>query len=236
MEPRSLITVAISRFDDLLALGLHALLASDPSVAIVAEDIVSERLAVTLQAHAPRVLILDVGALADLAQVRVLRGQHPDTRLVLLGQGMSSTESAQLLAFGASACLTKDTQGRDVRNAVHLASRGLQLMPLGAHGGGARVEDGLLTRREGDVLLLLRQGHSNAQIALALQIGVETVRTHARSIFRKLGVSSRRALGAVEPAPAVTPKPAAAAEPAPAARPAWRHAEARAVARRPRRG
>ena len=44
------------------------------------------------------------------------------------------------------------------------------------------------------MLLLLRQDRSNAQIALALQIGVETVRTHARSIYRKLGVPSRRAL------------------------------------------
>ena len=44
------------------------------------------------------------------------------------------------------------------------------------------------------MLLLLRQGHSNAQIALALHVGVETVRTHARNIYRKLGVSSRREL------------------------------------------
>jgi DNA-binding CsgD family transcriptional regulator len=52
----------------------------------------------------------------------------------------------------------------------------------------------LLTKREGEVLPLLQQGRSNAQIALALQVGVETVRTHARNIYRKLGVSSRREL------------------------------------------
>ena len=44
------------------------------------------------------------------------------------------------------------------------------------------------------MLLLLREGHANGQIALELQIGVETVRTHARHIYRKLGVASRRAL------------------------------------------
>jgi DNA-binding CsgD family transcriptional regulator len=44
------------------------------------------------------------------------------------------------------------------------------------------------------VLLLLREDRSNAQIALTLDIGVETVRTHARSVYRKLGVPSRRAL------------------------------------------
>ena len=118
--------------------------------------------------------------------------EHPATRLVLLGDVASAAESAQLLAFGASACLTRDTQARDVRNAIHLASRGLQLMPIGGNEGGGHVLDPLLTRREGDVLVLLRQGRTNAQIALTLQIGVETVRSHARSIFRKLGIASRR--------------------------------------------
>ena len=205
MTARSPITVAIARFEDLLALGLRTLLQGDPSVDILAADIAPGRLDVVLRAHRPRVLILDVGRLRDLAQVRELSVAHPQTRLVLLGQGLSSAESGQLLAFGASACLAKDTQARDVQNAIHLASRGLQLMPLGAQEpDGPPICDPLLTHREGDVLLLLRQGQSNAQIALALQVGVETVRTHARSIFRKLGVSSRRALIAL-PAPPPPP-------------------------------
>jgi hypothetical protein len=49
---------------------------------------------------------------------------------------------------------------------------------------------------------MLQQGRSNAEIALELCVGVETVRTHAHNIYRKLGVSSRRELLplAVEPA------------------------------------
>lgn len=211
MNARSPITVAIARFDDLLALGLRALLADDPSVSIVAQDIEHERIPAVLRAHGPRVLILNAGALRDLAQVRELSVQHPHTRLVLLGAGLSAVESAQVLAFGASACLAADTQARDVRNAIHLASRGLQIMPHGTHDAdGGHVRDSRLTQREGDVLVLLRQGRSNAQIALALQIGVETVRTHARSIYRKLGVASRRALMAL-PTPAAEPPAASAA-------------------------
>jgi hypothetical protein len=60
----------------------------------------------------------------------------------------------------------------------------------------------MLTRREAEVLPLLQLGRSNAQIALALQVGIETVRTHARNIYRKLGVSSRRELSAL-PGPAL---------------------------------
>jgi DNA-binding NarL/FixJ family response regulator len=152
------------------------------------------------------VLILDAGKLDHLAGVRELSALHTQTRLVLLGDRLTSVEAAQLLAFGASACLPRDVQGRDVLNAIHLASRGLQLMPLGppdAH--GAQIRDSLLTPREGDVLLLLRQDLSNAQIALELQIGVETVRSHARSVYRKLGVRSRRTLIALASPPAPSP-------------------------------
>ncbi len=157
MQTRSPITVAIARFEDLIALGLRTLLADDPNVFVVAQDIAHDRIGVLLRAHRPQVLILDVGALRNPAEVRKLSIEHPQTRLVLLGQGLSTTEAAQLLAFGASACLARDTQARDVRSAIHLASRGLQLMPRGAHDAhGAQAGDSLLTQREGEVLQLLR--------------------------------------------------------------------------------
>ena len=77
-------------------------------------------------------------------------------------------------------------------NAIHLASRGLQLIPRGAD--RLRWRRGMLTARESDVLAELQRRRSNAQIAADLHLSVETVRTHARSIYRKLGVSSRREL------------------------------------------
>jgi len=236
MDARPPITVAIARFEDLLALGLRTLLAGDPSVSVVAQDIAHERVGVLLRAHRPHVLILDAGALRDLGEVRELSVQFPDTRLVLLGQGLSTAESSQLIAFGASACLAKDAQARDLQNAIYLASRGLQLMVRGVHdAGGAHVRPSVLTQREGDVLLLLRQGRSNAQIAVALQIGVETVRTHARGIYRKLGVTSRRALIAL-PAASAQPRPQPQPPAPEAARPARRRVASRAAARRPRDG
>ena len=45
----------------------------------------------------------------------------------------------------------------------------------------------LLTPREAEVMELLQTGRSNAEIAQALHVSVETVRTHARRIYRKLG-------------------------------------------------
>jgi DNA-binding NarL/FixJ family response regulator len=150
-----------------------------------------------LGAHRPDVAVLDVGALEKLAQVRELSVRHRSTRLVLLVAGLSSVECAQLLAFGASACLARDTQGRDVLSAIHLASRGLQVTPRSSPAGRGPIGGELLTRREAEVLPLLERGRTNTQIAATLQIGVETVRTHARHIYRKLGVSSRGEISAL---------------------------------------
>lgn len=199
------ITVAVARFDDLLARGLRGVIESDASLEIVAFDVEHDRLDVILRAHRPRVAILDVDTLPNLAQVRELSRQRPDTRLVLLASRPSAAECAQLLAFGASACLGREVQARDVLTAIHLAARGLQLIPRGDSepGAGAPAGSQLLTPREAEVLPMLQQGISNAKIAAALQVGVETVRTHARNIYRKLGVSSRRELAALSPRAAV---------------------------------
>ena len=198
-EPMSLqspITVALARFEDLLAGGLRQLIESDPGLHLVAAAFDHSRLPVVLQAHDPDIAILDAGALSRLDEVRELTSAHPATKLVLLANSPSMTECTQLLAFGASACLGKDTQSRDVLNAIYLASRDLRVFPrvASAEPGPSMNGHELLTQREAEVLPLLQMGRSNAQIALALQVGVETVRSHARSIYRKLGVASRREL------------------------------------------
>jgi DNA-binding NarL/FixJ family response regulator len=196
------VTVLTGRFDDLLARGLRAVIESDPSVRLVARDIEHPRLTAALRAHGAKVAILDSATLTSPAEVRDLRRRHPKTSLVLLTDRPSGAEYAQMLAFGASACLGKSTEARDVLNAIHLASRGLQVVPHMEDGRGiavSRSRSELLTNREAEVLVLLREALSNAQIAVALQVSVETVRTHARNIYRKLGVSSRRELFAPNP-------------------------------------
>jgi DNA-binding NarL/FixJ family response regulator len=184
-------TIAIGRFDDLLARGLRGVVEDDPSLVLLASDVVLARLEGVLREHRPRVAILDAGSLRNPAQVRTLTTRHPATQLLLLAERPASVECAQLLRFGAAACLAKATQVRDVSNAIHLASRGLQLTPRDTSAGAG---SGLLTARELEVLSHLQQRRSNAQIAVELHVSIETVRTHARHIYRKLGVGSRHEL------------------------------------------
>jgi DNA-binding NarL/FixJ family response regulator len=193
MDSLTSITVAVGQFEDLVARGLRGLIEDDPSLELVATDITHERLPAVLRAHRPSVAIVNFGSLRDPFEIRQLSAENPATHLVVLANRPSPTECAQLLAFGASACVAKSTQARDILNAIHLASRGMQLAPHKTHGAQA-IGSELLTLRESDVLAQLQQRRSNAQIAAELHISVETVRTHARNIYRKLGVASRRDL------------------------------------------
>ena len=195
--PHARVGVVVARFEDLIDRGLRALLAEDEHVDVLAAGIAHERLADAIAACEPQVAVLNYGSLRSPLEVRELVARHPGTHLIVLANRPSPQECGQMLAFGATACLSKETQGRDVLSAIHLASRGLQVLrrmgdradELPAHSGPE-----LLTPREAAVLELLQGGRSNGEIAAQLHIGVETVRTHARSIYRKLGVRSRREL------------------------------------------
>lgn len=191
------VTVVVGEFDDLLARGLRGLIEDDPSLALVSSGASTSELSRLLRRARPRVAILDHRSLRGPVAVRDLARSHPDTQLVLVADELSSAESAQLLAFGAAACLSRATQTRDVLNAIHLASRGLQLKPR--HLDSGPPDPRALTQREAEVLVELQRRRANAQIASDLHISVETVRTHARNIYRKLGVRSRRELSMPEP-------------------------------------
>jgi DNA-binding NarL/FixJ family response regulator len=188
------VTVMLARFEDLISVGLQSLIRTDPSLRIVACHVEAEQLDGAIAEHEPQVTIVNLGALRA-GEIRRLHGAHPATRIVVLANHPTPGECSQLLALGASACLGREIEGRDVLNAIHLVSRGLHVLPHArpANGGAASLPD-ILTPREADVLEQLQLGRSNGEIAVALSVSVETVRTHARSIFRKLGVRSRREL------------------------------------------
>jgi DNA-binding NarL/FixJ family response regulator len=203
MDARQPITVVVARFEDLVSRGLRTLVGEDSNLRIVADDVPHGQLGRTLAAHVPQVAILNFGSLRTPIEVRDLHAEHPDTRIVVLANRPTPAECNQMLAFGATACLSKETQARDILNAIHLASRGLHVLPRSPQelGPAAALGPELLTPREADVLELLQRGSSNAEIAAALTVGVETVRTHARNIYRKLGVRTRRDLATLAGGP-----------------------------------
>ena len=189
------ITVVIGRFEDLAARGLRSLLAEQANIKVVAADVELDAFDAALTEHEPQVAIVNFGSLRTPVEVNRLHTAHPTTRLLVLANRPTPSECNQMLAFGATACLSKETQGRDILNAIHLASRGLHVLPR--TDVPEPLGPALLTPREADVLEHLQAGRSNAEIALALSVSVETIRTHRRNIYRKLGVRTRRELASL---------------------------------------
>lgn len=213
VQPRRPITIVLARFEDLIARGLRGFVEDDGTLSLAAFDVTPEDLERALDDIRPTVAILNFGSLRSPAEVHHLSTAHPGTRFLILANHPTLAEANQMLAFGASACLSKETQARDILSAIHLASRGLQVLPrtVVPHprrddpeeatpaGRPAHPVSGpeLLTPREADVLAHLQEGQSNAEIAHVLHVGIETVRTHRRNIYRKLGVRTRRELASL---------------------------------------
>jgi len=197
MSTHAPVRIALAQFEDIVARGLRVLIDEDDNLDLVAFDVDHDRLNSALSEHRPDVALINFGSLASAAELRDLHRQFPATRLVVLANRPTTSESRQLLVFGAAACLSKRSEARDVLHAIHLASRGLHVLPL-ADGAGLRPPGpDVLTPREAEVMEQLRSGRSNAEIAHDLHVSIETVRTHARNIYRKLGVRTRRELRAL---------------------------------------
>ncbi len=196
MQKRSPIRVVLANFEDIIARGLRSLIEEDPNLTLVADRLPHAELARALSAYQPDVAILNFGSLSSAAELRDLHRECPPIRLVILANRPTTAECRQLIAFGATACLAKSTQARDVLHAIHLASRGLHVLPPAMLDEPEPIGPELLTSREADVLELLQNGRSNSEIAHALHVSVETIRTHTRRIYRKLGVKTRRELQA----------------------------------------
>ena len=132
MDAHGPVTVLLARFEDLVGAGLRSIISEDPSVRIVATDVTADRLSSVIGEHSPRVAILNLAALLTAGDVNRLHRAHPSTQLIVIATAPSPDECSQLLALGASACLGRDVERRDVLNTIHLASRGLQVVPRGA--------------------------------------------------------------------------------------------------------
>jgi DNA-binding NarL/FixJ family response regulator len=133
-------------------------------------------------------------ALTFLERVRELR---PEARSVVLSAHRDETRIEAALSAGAVAYVVKTVQAEDLAfamrqaftHSVYVASARppARLWP-GRLGGAAPVG---VTRREAEILRLVAEGHSNADVARMLWIAEQTVKFHLSNIYRKLNVSNR---------------------------------------------
>jgi DNA-binding NarL/FixJ family response regulator len=154
--------------------------------------------------HRPDVAVVDISDAGPfissyLEPLRALRPAMP----VLLSTQYRAVNQAQVLAAGGVGLITPDLSVEQVVGAVRTALVG-GASPV--HSGPER-SDHHLSEREREVLALLCTGATNYEIATAMHVGIETVKKHAGSVYRKLGVRNRTE-AAQRAATVLTPPPA----------------------------
>ncbi|WP_219942531.1 response regulator transcription factor [Iamia sp. SCSIO 61187] len=181
---------------DIVVAGTAALLAPHADLVRVVERTTEEG-----PDHRVDVALLDCFALPDHgALVIAALAAHPNVgRVAVYSWDTDKALIEAALRSGARGFLSKGLDGRRLAEAIVAVHRGQEVVAR-ADGAARATPDGPrrwpghaagLTERESEVLALITQGKSTRDIASALYIGVNSVKTHTQKIFRKIGVSTR---------------------------------------------
>ena len=193
--------------DDPLARRMIRSALQDAGFVVVAEARNGREAVELTQYYGPDAVLMDVvmPELDGISATRRIIAERPD-QLVILLTGADEEIGLAGLQAGASGYLNKDVDIEALPRALRGAAAGeaaisramgtllieqLRRAPARPASNGLRPVRSSLTAREWEVLDLLCDGHSTDRMAEELFLSTETVRSHVKSIYRKLGVNSR---------------------------------------------
>jgi DNA-binding NarL/FixJ family response regulator len=181
-------------------MGMRHFLKAFPDLELVGEAMnAQEALQLCPQAQ-PHVVLMDMvmPGMDGVDATRLLKERFPTIRVIIVTSYREGDLVERALRAGASGYLLKNVSAFDLAQAIRTAYAGRSV--LAAEATAALLEmiqqqqhetEIALTDREREVLFLLVQGLSNAQIADQLNISRATVKFHIGGIFTKLGVANR---------------------------------------------
>jgi DNA-binding NarL/FixJ family response regulator len=187
--------------------GLAGIINAQPDFRVVGEASDGLEVFVKAQEMKPDLILMDVQmpGMDGLEATRQIKQVLPATVIVMLTVRDDDEKLFQALKNGAQGYLLKDIPSKEMlamlRGALKgeaalspaLAARVLaEFRRLSAGGITAQEDDSGLTEREQQALAYVAQGATDKEIAEALSISLNTVKTHMRNILSKLQVSSRR--------------------------------------------
>lgn len=143
----------------------------------------------------PLVAIIDL-QLPDLhgsEVVKQISRAVPKTRSLVFSALSSRAQVDEVLDAGAVGFVSKDSPLSDVVRAVRAVADGQSYIDplIGGHYARDLKQEQQLTPREREILRLLADGLSSDEVAVAIHVSSETVRTHLRNAMTKLGAKNR---------------------------------------------
>jgi NarL family two-component system response regulator LiaR len=199
-EPISILIV-----DDhaLVRQGVRAFLETQPDLLVVGEADSGMAAAEFVTAHAPDVVLMDLimPGMDGVEATRQVKRLSPRSQIIVLTSYHEDEHIFPALRAGALSYLLKDVNPQELADAVRKAARGeavmhsrvaarvIQELHGAAHDPANPFTD--LSEREIEVLRLIADGLSNADIAERLVISEKTVKSHVSNILSKLHVVDR---------------------------------------------
>lgn len=182
--------------------GLHALIATEPGMEVVATAVDGVDAVLKARRLKPDVILLDLvmPGMGGIEAIRRIKQDNPDARVLVLTSFSDDEQIFSAIRVGALGYLLKDAHPEALFQAIRDTHQGRSaLHPAVARkvisGFRPPVEspdrDDILTEREREVLNLMAAGLSNQEIAQTLVLSVATVRSHVSHILAKLGASNR---------------------------------------------
>ncbi|MFJ1929184.1 MULTISPECIES: response regulator [unclassified Streptomyces] len=188
--------------------GIVMLLGLLPGIEVVGSAKDGEEAVALVAEHAPDVVLMDLRMprCDGVEATRRIRKDHPDTQVVVLTTFAEDDSLFPALRAGARGYLTKDAGGDEIARAIEAVLSGevglspavqrrlLEQVTTGplplVAGAEPELPDGM-TPREAEVLVLIAEGLSNAEIARSLHISQATVKSHINNLFAKAGLRDR---------------------------------------------
>jgi len=182
--------------------GIRAILGLEPDIEVVGEASTGAEGMELCRALAPDIVLMDVrlpdaNGIAVTARIleNAMLASTPTQVIVLTTlPGDRYAQTARLA--GASAFVVKRAPAEELVATVRSVAAGSGIPVQRDRGGESRGDSApqrlsSLTGRESDVLALMARGRSNDEIARALFLSLETVRTYVKSVYAKIGARDR---------------------------------------------
>jgi two-component system NarL family response regulator len=175
-----------------LRAGLAAILNSQPDIEVVGEAGTGREALASEAVADVYVVDLRMPEGDGIHVIQQLMKRDPASKVLVLTTFDNEEDVFRALEAGARGYLLKDTTTEELVSAVRQVHTGERYLP---HGIATRLADRLvrptLTPRELDVLRLVAKGRTNKELASAMFISEETVKTHMKALFLKLEVHDR---------------------------------------------